>query len=148
MKQRKPKPSIGWREWVALPDLGVNKIKVKVDTGARTSALHAHKIEPEQRVDGLWVKFFVHPTQRTKANGILCEARVLERRTIRDSGGHEEERYLVESTVRLGTKTWPIEITLTSRDAMGFRMLLGRTAIRRRFLVDSGRSYLHGTKDG
>ena len=148
MRKRKPKPSIGWREWVALPDLGVHKIKVKVDTGARTSALHAHRIEPEERDDGLWVKFFVHPTQRTKANGVLCEARVLERRTVRDSGGHEEERYLVESSVQLGDKIWPIEITLTSRDAMGFRMLLGRTAIRRRYLVDSGRSYLLDKKDG
>lgn len=148
MKRRKPRPSIGWREWVSLPGLGVNRIKVKVDTGARTSALHAHRIEPDEREDGLWVRFYVHPIQRTKANGVHCEARVLERRTIRDSGGHEEKRYLVESTVRLGDQEWPIEITLTSRDAMGFRMLLGRTAIRRRFLVDSGRSYLLGKKDG
>ena len=78
----------------------------------------------------------------------LCEARVLERRTVRDSGGHEEERYLVESSVQLGDKIWPIEITLTSRDEMGFRMLLGRTAIRRRYLVDSGRSYLLDKKGG
>ena len=148
MKSRKPKPSIGWREWVALPDLGVNKIKVKVDTGARTSALHAHRIEPEEREDGLWVTFYVHPMQRTRSTGILCQAKVLERRTVRDSGGHEEERYLVKSTVQLGDKTWPIEITLTSRDTMGFRMLLGRTAVRRRYLVDSGRSFLIGNNHG
>ena len=142
MRNRATKPSIGWREWVSLPGLGVKKIKVKVDTGARTSALHAHNLELEEREDEQWVKFYVHPLQRTKASGVLCEARVLGRRTVRDSGGKEEERYVVESTVRLGDRDWPIEITLTSRDTMGFRMLLGRTAIRRRYLVDSGRSYL------
>ena len=144
MKASKPKPIIGWREWVALPQLGIEKIKVKVDTGARTSALHAHKVTPEMRDDGLWVKFSVQPQQKTKAGAVACEARVLQKRVVRDSGGHEEERYLIESLVRIGDSQWPIEITLTSRDAMGFRMLLGRTAVRRRFLVDSARSYLRG----
>ena len=131
-----------------MPDLGIDRIKVKVDTGARSSALHAFRIETEEREDGLWVTFEVHPKQRSKTNIVRCEAPVVDHRTVRDSGGREHERYVIETTVRLGESEWPIEVTLTSRDAMGFRMLLGRTAIRRRFLIDSGRSYLTGKRDG
>jgi hypothetical protein len=131
-----------------LPDLGIGRIKVKVDTGARSSALHAFRIKPEERQDGLWVTFEVHPKQRSRKPIVRCEARVIDHRTIRDSGGREHERYVIETTLCLGETEWPIEVTLTSRDEMGFRMLLGRTAIRRRFLVDSGRSYLIGKRDG
>ena len=145
---RPTKSTIGWREWISLPDLGIGRIKVKVDTGARSSALHAFRIKTEERQDGLWVTFEVHSKQRSKNNVVRCEARVMDHRTVRDSGGQEHERYVIETNVRLGDSEWPIEITLTSRDAMGFRMLLGRTAIRRRFLVDSGRSYLIGKRDG
>ena len=140
------KSTVGWREWVSLPDLGIEHIKVKVDTGARSSALHAFRIKTEEREDGLWVSFEVHPEQRAKKPIVRCEAPVIDHRTVRDSGGREHERYVIETTVRLGEQAWPIEVTLTSRDAMGFRMLLGRTAIRRRFLVDSGRSYLIGKR--
>ena len=137
---------IGWREWVGLPDLGIRQIKAKVDTGARTSAIHAFELITEERKDGLWVKFGVHPDQRSEASVIWCEAPVKEARVVRDSGGHEEERLVIETTVRLGEHIWPMEATLTSRDNMGFRMLLGRTAIRDRFAVDPSRSYLIGKK--
>lgn len=136
------KAVIGWREWVGLPELGIGRIKAKVDTGARTSAIHAFALETEEREDGLWLRFALHPEQRSETAVITCEAKVKDQRTVRDSGGHEEPRYVIETPVQLGNRTWPIEITLTSRDNMGFRMLLGRTAIRARFLVDSNKSYL------
>ena len=135
----------GWEEWLALPDLGVPAIKAKVDTGARTSALHAFRVEPVTR-DGVdWVRFWVHPQQRSHDEEVCCEAPVLDRRVVRDSGGHEELRYVIETTVRVGGEDIRAEATLTDRDSMRFRMLLGRTALRKRFLVDSGRSYL-GTR--
>ena len=140
------KKHVGWREWVGLPDLGIEKIKAKVDTGARTSAIHAFRLVTEEREDGLWVKFAVHPKQRTEQVVACCEARVSDQRTVRDSGGHEEQRYVIETNIELGDQKWPIEVTLTARDNMGFRMLLGRTAIRKRFVVDSGRSYLVGRR--
>jgi hypothetical protein len=140
------KTVIGWREWVRLPELGIDRIKAKVDTGARTSAIHAFKVESESRGGELWVRFAVHPQQRSAEQVIWCEAPVADERTVRDSGGHEEQRFVISTPVQLGDVTWPIEVTLTARDNMGFRMLLGRTAIRRRYLVDSGRSYLMGKR--
>lgn len=137
---------IGWREWVSLPSLGIDRIKAKVDTGARTSAIHAFELEVEERLDGTWVRFSVHPVQRTEAEIVRCEAPVADRRIVRDSGGHEEERCVIQIPVTLGGRTWPIEATLTSRDNMGFRMLLGRTAIRGQYLVDPGGSYLTGRR--
>lgn len=141
------KSTVGWREWLILPDLGIERIKAKVDTGARSSALHAFKVKAEQRKGELWVTFEVHPKQHARKPNIACAARVVDRRVVRDSGGHEDVRYVIETTARLGENEWPIEITLTDRDAMGFRMLLGRTAIRGRHLVDPGRSFLHGKKN-
>ena len=133
---------LGWREWLALPELGIHRIKAKIDTGARTSALHTFGVEPYEREGVLHVRFWVHPLQRVDSVEICCEARVLDRRTVRDSGGHEEERYVIRTRVQVAQACWPIEVTLTDRDSMGFRMLLGRTAIRRRYLVDPGKSYL------
>ena len=140
------KPSCGWREWVTLPSLGIDYIKAKVDTGARTSALHAWHITEIERQGASWVRFCVHPNQRTLVGEIWCEAAVVDRREVRNSGGRAEPRYVVETELQLGSEVWPIELTLTSRDDMGFRMLLGRTAVRKRLLVDPGRSFLLGKK--
>jgi hypothetical protein len=133
---------IGWREWVGLPELNVASIKAKIDTGARTSALHAWKIEPFRRRGGLWLRFELHPTQRTHANRVACEARAVDERPVRNSGGQVERRYVIETLLRLGSLSWTIELTLADRDQMGFRMLLGRTALKDKILIDPGRSYL------
>lgn len=137
---------LGWREWVALPDLGIEQIKAKVDTGARTSALHAFRVDTEETADGLQVRFAVHPDQRDEERVTWCVAPVVDRRVVRDSGGHEEERIVILTQVAVAGRSWPIEMTLTSRDNMGFRMLLGRTAIRGAFVVDPARSYVQGKR--
>lgn len=137
---------LGWREWVGLPDLGIGQIKAKVDTGARTSALHAFELEPFFKNDEHWVRFSIHPIQRDTQSKVVCEARVVDQRSVRDSGGHEELRYVIETRVVLGEDSMKVEMTLTNRDDMRFRVLLGRTTLRNRYLVDSGRSYLRGRK--
>ena len=137
-------PALGWREWVGLPDHGIDWLKAKVDTGARTSSLHAaglHTFEVENRE---WVRFHVYPWQRSTADAVQVEARVLDRRQVRSSSGTTERRPVVVLPVRIGSRTVDVEFTLTRRDQMGFRMLLGRQALRRRFLVDTGRSFLLG----
>lgn len=136
---------VGWREWVGLPQLNVPSIKAKIDTGARTSALHAWSIEPFRRRGGVWLRFELHPAQRTHANRVPCEARCLDERTVRNSGGHVEKRYVIETLLQLGNFAWPIELTLTNRDQMGFRMLLGRTAFKDGILIDPMRSFLAST---
>lgn len=137
-------PLIGWREWLALPKLGVTQIKAKVDTGARSSSLHAWDIEEFSRGGVRWVRFVLHPLQRSQEETIRAEARLLEYRTVRSSTGHQSLRPVIITPVDLLGQTWPIELTLASRDEMGFRMLLGREAVRNRFLVDPGASYVGG----
>ncbi len=136
------KMKIGWREWLALPELDVPAIKVKVDTGARTSALHACSIEPFSRAGRDYVSFRLHPLQRRTDVERVCEAPVKDRRTITDSGGHRERRYIIETPICYGGVEWPIEITLTNRGTMQFRMLLGRTAMADRLIVDPAASFL------
>ncbi|RME71782.1 MAG: ATP-dependent zinc protease [Planctomycetota bacterium] len=137
-------PVLGWREWVSLPGLGVDWIKAKVDTGARTSSLHASRIEPFVRDGVPMVRFELHPLQRDTTVTVRCEARVIDRRPVRSSSGHVQERFVIETDLEARGERWAIELTLSHRDAMGFRMLLGRRAIRGRFLVDPGRSFLGG----
>lgn len=140
------KQVIGWREWIALPGLGIDRVKAKVDTGARTSTLHAFEVVSFEDEAGAAVEFGVHPDQRSESQVVRCRAPVLDQRIVRDSGGHEEERYVIETDVQLGQDRWRIEMTLTSRDNMGFRMLLGRTAMRGRYTVDPSRSYVKGRR--
>jgi len=142
------KGTIGWREWLTLPQLGIPAIKAKIDTGARTSALHTFSLEEFTAAGQRMVRFGIHPLQKRKDIALFCEAPVIERRRVKDSGGHIEKRYVIETRVALKNDVWRIHITLTNRDSMLFRMLLGRTAIAKRFVVDPGRSYIAGRSLG
>ncbi|GAA4861725.1 ATP-dependent zinc protease family protein [Luteimonas vadosa] len=136
-----PRPTIGWREWVHLPGLLDQPIKAKIDTGARTSAIHAFHIR-EFIADGVRrVEFRLHPLQRRKTPEVRCVADIHDERVITSSNGQRDRRFVILVDVAVGATRWPIELTLADRDQMGFRMLLGREALRRRFLVDPGRSY-------
>ncbi|MFT5100915.1 MAG: hypothetical protein ACI9CE_002505 [Flavobacterium sp.] len=138
--------TLGWREWVTLPELGVPQIKAKVDTGARTSALHAFKVRPYME-DGIQrVEFHLHPHQYNTEMVFVCTADAVDQRVVRDSGGHSEERWVISTLLTIGTQAWPIEVTLTARNDMRFRMLLGRNALRQHALVNSAASYLVGEK--
>ena len=136
--------TIGWREWAALPDLGIDAIKAKIDTGARTSALHAFQVEPYERSGIQMVRFGIHPIQKRSDIERFCDARVVDRRWVSDSGGHRERRWVIVTPIRMGGIEWPLELTLTNRDSMLFRMLLGRTGMGRRFLIQPDASYLLG----
>ncbi|MCC5852638.1 MAG: ATP-dependent zinc protease [Alkalimonas sp.] len=133
---------IGWREWVALPELKIPEIKCKVDTGARSSALHAFAVEPFWREGEEWVRFGIHPQQKNEQDVIWCEAKVHDKRAVTDSGGHTTERYFIKTEVQVGCSCFAIEVSLTSRDTMLFRMLLGREALRHRYVVVPEASYL------
>jgi len=143
---KKEQMIIGWREWVGLPELKVERIKVKVDTGARTSSLHAFDVERFRRGGKSMVRFSVHPLQRSHAGAIRTTAELMDRRKVRSSSGESEMRLVIHTELAMGEDRWAIELNLTQRDVMGFRMLLGREAIRRRCLVDSGRSFLSSKK--
>ena len=135
-------PVIGWREYLALPEIGVSRIKVKVDTGARTSALHAVKLKVYRAEDGReWVRFVVPAGGERKAR-VDVDVPVVEWRRVRSSNGRVERRPVIVTVVELSAQRWPIELTLTRRDEMNFPMLLGRQALRAHVLVDVSRSFL------
>lgn len=138
------KHTLGWREWVALPDLGVASIKAKVDTGAASSSLHAFDME-RFTVEGVeMVRFDIHPRQRTAQGSITAQAQVIDERPVRNPGGRTEVRPVIRARLRWADIFWNAEINLTRRDEMGFRMLLGRKTLKNRFVIDPGRSYLGG----
>lgn len=142
LKKKKKYPVIGWREWVSLPELKIPFIKAKIDTGARTSALHAFAIEPLEEYGKQRIRFDIHPFQHNTDAIITCVADVKDKRLVTDSGGHQEERYVVETDMVIGETCYKIEITLTERENMLFRMLLGRSALSRRFIINPSRSFL------
>ncbi|HEY9771381.1 MAG TPA: RimK/LysX family protein [Coleofasciculaceae cyanobacterium] len=137
---------IGWREFVTLPQLEINQIKAKIDTGARSSALHAFNIRELSQNGKRIIRFQVHPVQRNSKTTKTTQAELLEYRKIRNSGGITQLRPVIKTEVKLGDQSWVIELSLTDRDVMGFRMLLGRQAVRNKFLVDPGKSFLQSRR--
>lgn len=137
---------LGWREWISLPDLGISGIKAKIDTGARSSSLHAIDIQTTT-VDGeQWVEFKVQPRQHQTDASLHCRAPIKDYRQVTDSGGHRSMRYVIETTIHIGSEQFTAEVTLADRSQMMFRMLLGRTAMKNRYTVDPGRSYCASQK--
>jgi hypothetical protein len=139
-----PLPLVGWREWIRVPAGAATALKVKVDTGARTSALHAEGLEPFEREGEPWIRFSVLPRQRSLVGAFDVEAPKVDQRRVRSSSGSAEERPVVRLRLAMGATIFSTEVTLTRRDLMGFRMLLGRTALRNRFLVNPAASFLQG----
>ena len=136
--------TLGWREWISLPDLDIPALKAKVDTGARTSALTAFDLEPFEESGVSKIRFGVRPLLRRPELTRECTAEVVDRRTVTDSGGHRERRCVIETRVQVAGELWPVEVTLTDRQGMLFPMLLGRTALAGRAVVDPSESYLCG----
>jgi hypothetical protein len=136
---------VGWREWVRLGDLDLPPLKAKIDTGARTSALHAFELATFVESGQKWVRFSIHPYQNKNVIR-TCAAPILDRRSVSDSGGHRYLRYIIQSDLTLGDQTWPIELSLAGRETMRFRLLLGRTALQHRFVIDPALSYCFGKK--
>lgn len=135
---------IGWREWVSLPELNIPHIKAKIDTGARSSSLHAFEIEPFDKSGLRWVRFQVHPVQRRDDISVACEAPVHDVRSVRSSSGLAADRIVIQTAVSWMGETWTVDLTLADRTEMGFRMLVGREAVRGRMLVDPSRSFFGG----
>lgn len=135
-------PTIGWRERVALPALGIDRIIAKTDTGAFSSSIHAFDIQPSQRDGETWVSFSVLASRREPSQVIHCEAKVSDQRRVKSSDGSSNLRYFIRTTLVIGEQAMEIELSLANRGTMGYRMLLGRTAIRGNFIVDPAGSYL------
>ncbi len=135
---------IGWREWCALPNLNIPAIKVKIDTGARTSALHAFNIHATQRKGKKYVNFSVFPLQGNNKTIIHCEAPVVDERSIMSSNGHREHRYIITTEIKIAQQLWSIELSLSNRDPLKFRMLLGREALKNLAIIDPNRDYCQG----
>ncbi|MFT7647903.1 MAG: hypothetical protein ACI8Y4_002653 [Candidatus Poriferisodalaceae bacterium] len=142
-----PLEAIGWREWVQLPELCLERTKAKIDSGARTSSLHAFDLEIEHTANGDLATFEIHPRQRSVAGSMRVRVPVFEYRRVRPSTGRAELRPVIRTMMQLGLNSFPIEVTLTSRDTMGFRMLLGRRALAGRYLVNPGRSFIVPTNE-
>jgi len=142
------KTIIGWRECVGLPGLGIGTVKAKIDTGAMTSALHAFNVRRFKKGDEAWVHFTLHPVRQRRNPQVLCEAKISDIRLVTSSNGARERRIFITTQVQLGPYKFPAELSLTNRDEMGYRMLLGRKALKRRFIVDSAGSYTFGKKEG
>lgn len=141
---KKPPALIGWREWAAFPELGVKRIKAKIDTGAKTSALHAFRLETFRKGGVDYAEFYLHPLQKKARPEKFCFAPIVDKRWIRSSNGSVEQRFIIRTLIRLGDREWPIDLSLTNRDSMGFRLLLGRDAFRKKFLIDPRASFLLG----
>ncbi|WP_373016984.1 ATP-dependent zinc protease [Thiomicrorhabdus sp.] len=138
---------VGWREWVSFPDLGIKRLKCKVDTGAKNSALHAFEVEPFQKKGELWVRFSIHIDEKDLTQVQVCEAKVEDFRSVSDSGGNITQRYFINTKIKIGEHSLKIPISLTSRDTMAFKMLLGRTALRKAgLIVNPNKSFLQGKK--
>jgi len=135
---------LGWREWVRLPLLHHHSLKAKIDSGAKTCALHAFYVEPFVREARSWVRFGIHPHLRQRSVVVHCEAPLVDRREVMDSGGHRELRCVIETELRLGALQFNAEVTLTDRENLQYRMLIGRNALRGRFLVNTAVSYIMG----
>lgn len=135
---------IGSSEWCALPALGIDAIKAKIDTGAKTSAIHAYDIEPYKAKKNMYVRFKVHPLQKRNDIIVSCHAQVIDERHIMSSTGHIERRYVISTPLCLGNYMWLIQLTLSDRDPLRFRMLLGREALNGRVLIEPNRHFLQG----
>lgn len=140
------KMMIGWQEWCALPELKLPKIKAKIDTGAKTSALHAFNIKVKTEQGQKFVYFDIHPHQGDSKGSIACKAPVIDQRYVMSSNGHRERRYVIQTQIRLGTESWPIELTLSRRDPLKFRMLLGREAMQQHVIIDPAKKLLQKLK--
>lgn len=135
---------IGREEWCAFPELNIPAIKARIDSGAKTSCIHAVNIESFWKKDIKWVRFDVYPMQNNRRNKIHCEAKLIDKRHVKSSSGEKEKRYVIETLLVLGNEEWTIQATLTNRDSMSFRMLLGREAMNGRVLIDPAQKMLQG----
>jgi len=138
---KKKSKMIGWREWIALPDFGIDAIKAKVDSGARTSAIHATKIRYHNKDGEIWVSFDI-TAQMNPRKSVRVRAPLIEKRKVRSSMGHASVRPVILTTLQIGDEKWPTEVTLVNRDPMGFRMLIGRRALSGRFIIHPARSFI------